>query len=177
MKLPLILDYEIYDEDGPCAPYFTGRITDAEGRVICSAENEERAAELVDYVNALLARHAALEARHNALRESIHNAMERTVGCDKKQTDDQLIADVAYLKRLASDHFKTSIDCGNRVFAVEQKYDALRDAVAWEREFDEVLVWLVRTGRYPRDMGGKYDLAAERDCARAEVDRLIAEGQ
>lgn len=36
--------------------------------------------------------YAELEARHNALRESIHKAMERTAGCDKKQTDDQLIA-------------------------------------------------------------------------------------
>ena len=67
MKLPLILDYEIYDEDGPCAPYFTGRITDAEGRVICNAENEERAAELVDYVNTLRARVARLE---EALRDA-----------------------------------------------------------------------------------------------------------
>jgi hypothetical protein len=64
MKLPLILDYEICDEDGPCAPYFTGRITDADGRVMCNAENEERAVELVDHVAALL-------ARHNALREAV----------------------------------------------------------------------------------------------------------
>ena len=60
MKLPLILDYEIYDEDGPCAPYFTGRITDADGRVMCNAENEERAVELVDHVAALRASHTAL---------------------------------------------------------------------------------------------------------------------
>jgi hypothetical protein len=64
MKLPLIMDYEVYDEDGPCAPYFTGKITDADGRVICRSENEERAAELVDHVAALL-------ARHNALREAV----------------------------------------------------------------------------------------------------------
>lgn len=57
---------------------------------------------------------------------------------------------------------------------LEARHNALRDAVAWEREFDEVLVWLVRTGRYPRDMAGKYDLANERECARAEVGRLIA---
>lgn len=57
--------------------------------------------------------------------------------------------------------------------AILASHNALREAVAWEREFDEVLVWLVQTGRYPRDMGGKYDLAAERDCARSEVDRLI----
>ena len=61
MQAPLILDYEVYDEDGPCAPYFTGRITDAEGRVICNAENEERAAELVDYIAALRARVSRLE--------------------------------------------------------------------------------------------------------------------
>ena len=57
-----------------------------------------------------------------------------------------------------------------------QRARELHDAVAWEREFDEVLVWLVQTGLYPRDMRGKYDLAAERECARAEVDRLIANG-
>ncbi|MDY0227203.1 MAG: hypothetical protein RBR38_10280 [Desulfomicrobium apsheronum] len=56
------------------------------------------------------------------------------------------------------------------------RYNALEEAVKWEREFDEALVWLVQTGRYPRDMAGKYDLAAERECARAEVDRLLAEG-
>ena len=72
MKLPLILDYEIYDEDGPCAPYFTGRITDVDGRVMCNAESEERAVELVDHVAALL-------ARHNALREAV--AWERE--CDE----------------------------------------------------------------------------------------------
>ena len=66
MEAPLILDYEIYDEEGPCAPYFTGRITDAEGRIICNSENEERAAELVDYVSALRARVARLE---EALKE------------------------------------------------------------------------------------------------------------
>ena len=118
--------------------------------------------------------YAAILARHNALVEAVHKAMDRIVDCDKKQTNDQLIADVAYLKRLASDHFKTSVDCGNRAFAAEQKYDALVEAVAWEREFDETLVWLVQTGRYPRDMAGKYDLANERECARAEVDRLIS---
>jgi hypothetical protein len=73
MKLPLILDYEIYDEDGPCAPYFTGRITDADGRVMCNAENEERAVELVDHVAALL-------ARHNALREAVGKYCSE---CDK----------------------------------------------------------------------------------------------
>ena len=55
------------------------------------------------------------------------------------------------------------------------RHNALREAVAWEREFDEVLVWLVRTGRYPRDMASRYDLANERECARGEVDRLIGE--
>ena len=58
--------------------------------------------------------------------------------------------------------------------ALEARHNALREAVEWEREFDEVLVWLVQSGRYPRDMAGKYDLANERECARAEVDRLIA---
>ena len=122
-----------------------------------------------DYV--LHSDYAALLARHNALRESIHNAMERTVGCDKKQTDDQLIADVAYLKRLASDHFKTSIDCGNRVFAVEQQYDALREAVAWERE-----CWSCPLkNRSNAEKNGFSELWASRRHARAEVDRLLQE--
>lgn len=124
--------------------------------------------------------YASLLASHNALREAIHKAMERTVGCDKKQTDDQLIADVAYLKRLASDHFKTSIDCGNSVFAAEQKYDALRDAVAWERECCQdirpLVAWADLYARHGEDY---VDAIAEelrdiQDTARAEVDRLIA---
>lgn len=57
----------------------------------------------------------------------------------------------------------------------QSRHNALREAVEWEREFDEVLVWLVQTGRYPRDMAGKYDLANDRECARAEVDRLLGE--
>ena len=55
------------------------------------------------------------------------------------------------------------------------RHNALVEAVAWERELDETLVWLVQTGLYPRDMAGKYDLANERECARAEVDRLLQE--
>ncbi len=124
-----------------------------------------------DYV--LYSDYAALEARHNALRESIHKAMERTVGCDKKQTDDQLIADVAYLKRLASDHFKTSLDCRNRVFAVEQQYNALREAVAWERECIRQLDYV---GKFWEDdnVPGR-ELIMILDAARAEVDRLLEE--
>ena len=61
--------------------------------------------------------------------------------------------------------------------ALLARHNALVESVAWEREFDEVLVWLVQTGRYPRDMAGKYDLANERECARAEVNRLLQEGQ
>lgn len=74
MQSPLILDYEIYDEDGPCAPYFTGRITDADGRVMCNAENEERAAELIDYVAALRARVARLEEAGRELLEACEAA-------------------------------------------------------------------------------------------------------
>jgi hypothetical protein len=58
--------------------------------------------------------------------------------------------------------------------ALIARHNELVEAVAWEREFDEVLVWLVQAGLYPRDMAGKYDLGNERECARSEVDRLIA---
>jgi len=102
---------------------------------------------------------AKVEARHNALVEAVHKAMDRTVDCDKKQTNDQLIADVAYLKRLASDHFKTSVDCGNRAFAAEQKYDALVDAVK---------------KMFAANCNDYWD-AMEYQSARAEVDRLLQE--
>lgn len=113
--------------------------------------------------------YTALLARHNALVEAVHKAMDRTADCDKKQTDDQLIADVAYLKRRASDDFKTSVDCGNRAFAAEQKYDALRDAVEWLREVDDVREWLAE---FPwlRKWSG---LDQCMNAARAEVDRLL----
>lgn len=75
MQAPLILDYEIYDEDGPCAPYFTGRITDADGRVMCNAENEERAAELIDYV-------AALHNRVARLEEALKELLDYTRSCE-----------------------------------------------------------------------------------------------
>ena len=113
--------------------------------------------------------YTALETRHNALVEAVHKAMDRTVDCDKKQTNDQLIADVAYLKRLASGHFKTSVDCGNRAFAAEQKYDALVDAVGWERECQNF------TYRKPLSIDAMKELLLTRYAARAEVDRRIAE--
>ena len=114
--------------------------------------------------------YTALLARHNALREAVHMAMDRTAGCDKKQTDDQLIADVAYLKRLASDYFKTSVDCGNKAFAAEQKYDALVEAVA--KMFAAHEAWTQKGGAsYPDWADGR----ARYDAARAEVDRLLEE--
>ena len=128
------------------------------------------------HTHPLASENKAILARHNALVEAIHKAMERTADCDKKQTDDQIIADVAYLKRLASDHFKTSVDCGNRAFAAEQKYDALREAVTWERECGEVKEWL----SYIRHTDSRLflrlisSIAVLCGCARAEVDRLIA---
>jgi hypothetical protein len=54
-----------------------------------------------DYV--LHSDYAALLARHNALVEAVHKAMDRTADCDKKQTNEQLVADVVYLKRLLVD--------------------------------------------------------------------------
>ena len=92
-----------------------------------------------------------------------------TAESDKKQTDDQLIADVAYLKRLASDYFKTSVDCENRAFAAEQKYDALREAVAWERECIDT--WEYGTAL---KMQALDEQVASMNAARADVDRLIS---
>ena len=63
MQLPLVPYYETCDEDGPCAPYFTGHITDADGRVMCRTDSEERAIELVDCVDGLSANIEALRAR------------------------------------------------------------------------------------------------------------------
>lgn len=132
-----------------------------------------------DYV--IYSDYADLLARHNALVEAVHKAMDRTADCDKKQTDDQIIADVAYLKRLASDHFKTSVDCGNRAFAAEQKYDALREAVAWERECRDANMggvisyathhlWLTHGEDYLDAIQDDYEAIC--DAARAELDRL-----
>ena len=70
-----------------------------------------------------------------------------------------------------------AVDFCNQASKVHAALLALVEAVAWEREFDEVLVWLVRTGRYPKDMASRYDLANERECARAEVDRLLGEAE
>ena len=63
MQLPLVPYYETCDEDGPCAPYFTGHITDADGRVMCRTDSEERAIELVDCVDGLSANIEALRLR------------------------------------------------------------------------------------------------------------------
>lgn len=122
-----------------------------------------------DYI--LHADYAALEARHNALREAVHKAMDRTVGCDKKQTDNQLIADVAYLKRIASDYFKASAEWRCRAFAAEQRYNALREAVAWERECEAVR----NKNRMFRNWPETVEAERSYDAARSEVDRLLSE--
>lgn len=103
-----------------------------------------------DYV--LHSDYAALEARHNALREEFEDVKDHN----------------QYLEACLEDR-------NAEMMRHVRMYEDLCDAVAWEREFDEVLVWLVRTGRYPRDMASRYDLANERECARAEVDRLLQE--
>ena len=66
---------------------------------------------------------------------------------------------------------------GRRIAKLEQDLAALHEAVAWERELDSVLTWLVRTGRYPKDVAGREDLFNERECARAEVARLMGGGE
>lgn len=54
------------------------------------------------------------------------------------------------------------------------RFDALREAVAWERECDECGEWLHRAwwDRNELNLGEIEDLY---DCARAEVDRLLLE--
>lgn len=78
MQLPLVPYYETCDEDGPCAPYFTGHITDADGRVMCRTDSEERAIELVDCVDglsanieALCSRLAEVEAQRDVLKTTL----------------------------------------------------------------------------------------------------------
>lgn len=58
----------------------------------------------------------------------------------------------------------------------ERRLAELVEAVRWEREFDETLTWLVRTGRYPKDTAGREVLFAELECARSAVDALVGEG-
>ena len=133
-------------------------------------ELEEKTEQLHTMGTAMRAKdadHVALLARHNALVEAIHKAMGRTTDCDKKQTDNQLIADVAYLKRIASDYFKSSHEWRCLAFTAKQKYNALREAVEWERECSEVIWPAYRSSAYMELIGTK-------DAARAEVDRLIA---
>ena len=116
-----------------------------------------------DYV--LHSDYAALLARHSALW-NFYNQLESAMYEYEKE------ARVERMKRVAAERFAARYK--EIATTAVARHNALREAVEWEREFDEVLVWLVQTGRYPRDMAGKYDLANERECARAEVDRLIA---
>ena len=86
MQLPLVPYYETCDEDGPCAPYFTGHITDADGRVMCITDSEERAIELVDCVDGLSANIDALRARLaevEAQRDGLKDALEKIRGLYK----------------------------------------------------------------------------------------------
>jgi hypothetical protein len=63
LNLPLSLYYETCDEDGMVEPYFTGDITDSEGRVICRADSEGKALALIGGFDDLLANIEALRAR------------------------------------------------------------------------------------------------------------------
>ena len=115
---------------------------------------------------------AKAEARHAALAEAIHKAMEHTADCDKKQTDDQLIADVAYLKRLASDYFKSSAEWRCRAFAAGQELNALREEVAWMIECYDVDQWLfsdcdIIMGECVEEIGASYN------AARKAVEELL----
>ena len=55
--------------------------------------------------------------------------------------------------------------------ALEARHDALREAVAWERECREVLNWL----RTFRDWPELTEAGCSHRAARAEVDRLLSE--
>lgn len=120
--------------------------------------------------------YATLLARHNALER------QYAVACMVlAQENDQRNA---LLELSDPDEWRAGVKIGRHLVQIEihkreiatlqSKHNALVEAVAWEREFDEVLVWLVQTGRYPRDMAGRFDLANERECARVEVGRLMA---
>ena len=115
---------------------------------------------------------AKAEARHAALAAAIHKAMERTADCDKKQTDDQLIADVAYLKRLASDYFKSSAEWRCRAFAAGQELNELRERVAWMLECDEYLKWINPTSRR-RVMFCYPEMLHIFNCAHMAVEELL----
>ena len=67
----------------------------------CAVDSPEWVFQTVEMINGLQRRLDNLAVEHTALCEAVHKAMGRTAACDKKQTNDQLIADVAYLKRLA----------------------------------------------------------------------------
>ena len=63
LNLPLCLYYETCDEDGMVEPYFTGDITDSEGRVVCRTNSEGKALDLIGGFDDLLANIEALRAR------------------------------------------------------------------------------------------------------------------
>ena len=95
---------------------------------------------------------AALQEWNSKLCDTGGRALTLRVPVDPNHDPDMLISEVC--RRLAE----------------------LVEAVRWEREFDEVLVWLVQTGRYPKDAAGREALFAEDVCARAAVDALVGEG-
>ena len=118
MQLPLVPYYETCDEDGPCAPYFTGHITDADGRVMCRTDSEERAIELVDCVDGLSANIEALRARLANWQDDINAVL--------KQRDDiharaarleealKIIAD-GYIRKPICPHMNGTIEYSNHL--------------------------------------------------------------
>jgi hypothetical protein len=81
--------------------------------------------ECVEGMCELQTENALLRARHNALVEAVHGAMGRTVDCDKKQTNEQLVSDIIYLKRLLTEAQTRNDDISSTLTNIKVHFDKL----------------------------------------------------
>lgn len=87
----------------------------------------------------------------------------------------RLKAELAEWQEKASEHADNSASATTELIGLRGELAALKEAVAWERECEEIRTWLIMTRRYPNKTSARWELYDEFYCARAEVDRLIAE--
>ena len=79
------------------------------------------------------------EKERDALVGAIHKAMSRQAASDKKQTIEQLVSDVAFLRRVATDHFDARVKAEARCKRLEEALREIRDYSAYNFPDEEII--------------------------------------
>ena len=81
---------------------------------------------LREELTALRLRAEQAEKERDALVDAIHKALGRIAESDKKQTIEQLVSDIAFLGRVAKDHFNARVQAEARCKMLEEALDIIQ---------------------------------------------------